>query len=323
MSLAGRIAWDDTILPFQLDRADIRGRVARLDTVLETILGQHSYPAPVAALVAEAALLTALIGQTIKQGWKLSLQVRGQGPIRLIATDYFGPVSGTEPARMRAYAGFDAEAPLAGHPFDLLGGGLFAILIDQGPGTTPYQGITPLAGHSLINCAETYFAQSEQLPTHFALAMGEAFEPGQPAQWRGGGVMLQHMPAASPYARQEASGFDGLLAPEDMLDGVEADNWRRAVLLLDTVEETELIGPHVGPEQLLLRLFHEEAPRVYTPQPVRFGCTCSADKVVQSLSVYSAEEIADMTTPAGTVTADCQFCGAHYEFDPSDLGIQG
>lgn len=114
MSLAGQIAWDDTILPFQLDRADIRGRVARLDSVLETILGQHAYPAPVAALVAEATLITALIGQTIKQGWKLSLQVRGQGPIRLIATDYFGPGAEGAPALMRAYAGFDREAALEG-----------------------------------------------------------------------------------------------------------------------------------------------------------------------------------------------------------------
>ncbi|MER2507562.1 Hsp33 family molecular chaperone HslO [Amaricoccus sp.] len=322
MSLAGRIAWDDTILPFQLDRADIRGRVARLDQVLETILGQHAYPVPVAALVAEATLLTALIGQTIKQGWKLSLQLRGQGPIRLIATDYFGPDAAGEPARMRAYAGFDADGVAAAHgtPFEMLGGGLFAILIDQGPGTTPYQGVTPIAGNSLADCAETYFAQSEQLPTRFALAMGEALMPGEAARWRAGGVMLQHMPKASPYAKQAASGFDGLLAAEDMLEGIEADNWRRAVMLLGTVEETELIGPRVGPDQLLLRLFHEEEPRVYDPQPVRFGCTCGPEKVVRTLSIYTPDEIATMTTPEGRITADCQFCGAHYEFDPSELG---
>ena len=102
MSIASQIAWDDTILPFQLDRADVRGRVARLDSVLETILDQHAYPAPVAALIAEAVLLTALIGQTIKMRWRLSLQVRGQGAVRLIATDYFGPSEEGEPARMRA-----------------------------------------------------------------------------------------------------------------------------------------------------------------------------------------------------------------------------
>jgi molecular chaperone Hsp33 len=214
MTLAGRIAWDDTILPFQLDRADIRGRVARLDSVLETILGQHDYPVPVAALVAEATLITALIGQTIKLRWRLSLQIRSQGPVRLIATDYFGPSAEGEPARMRAYAGYDPDAiDAAARPFDLIGDGVFAILIDQGPGTVPYQGMTPIAGRSLADCAETYFAQSEQLPTRFALAMGEAAEPGRAARWRGGGVLLQHMPKASPQARDEgATGPDGLLA---------------------------------------------------------------------------------------------------------------
>ena len=104
---------------------------------------------------------------------------------------------------MRAYAGFDAEAVAAanGRPFDLLGQGVFAILIDQGPGSTPYQGMTPIAGNSLADCAETYFAQSEQLPTRFALAMGEALEPGEAARWRAGGVLLQHMPEGSPLRR--------------------------------------------------------------------------------------------------------------------------
>jgi molecular chaperone Hsp33 len=324
MSLAGQIAWDDTILPFQLDRADVRGRVARLDAVLETILRQHEHPAPVAALMAEAVLLTALIGQTIKLRWKLSLQVRGNGPLRLIATDYFGPSAEGEPAEMRAYAGYDAEGVAAheGPAFELVGSGIFGILIDQGPGTAPYQGMTPIAGTSLADCAETYFAQSEQLPTRFALAMGEASAPGEPTRWRSGGVMLQHMAKASPEAKQEASGFDGLLAARDMLDGEDADNWERATMLLSTVEATELIGPHVGPDRLLLRLFHEEGPRVYAPQPVRFGCTCGPDKVVQSLSIYSAKDIATMTTPEGKVTADCQFCGAHYEFDPEELGFE-
>lgn len=325
MTLAGRIAWDDTILPFQLDKADIRGRVGRLDAVLETILGQHDYPPAVAALVAEATLITALIGQTIKLRWRLSLQVRGDGPVRLIATDYFGPSEEGEPARMRAYASYDPEALAAAAadgfaPFRLLGQGVFAILIDQGPGAMPYQGMTPIAGASLADCAETYFAQSEQLPTRFALAMGEAIEPGGAAHWRGGGILLQHMPKASPYARSAAREPGSLLAAEDILDGADAENWRRAVMLLETVEATELIGPHVGAEQLLLRLFGEEEPRVFPTQPVRFGCTCGPEKVVLTLANYPPSEIAAMTTPDGKVTADCQFCGAHYEFDPNELG---
>ena len=325
MTSASAIAWDDTILPFQLDHADIRGRVARLDKTLETILSQHRYPAPVAALVAEAALLTALIGQTIKLRWKLSLQIRGSGPIRIVATDYFGPTEDGAPARIRAWASFDAEGVAdasAADPFSLLGKGMFAILIDQGAGTTPYQGITPLAGDSLAQCAETYFAQSEQLSTRFKLAMGQSAEPGGTPRWRAGGVMVQHMPKASPFAKREATGSDGLLAAEDMLDGADAENWSRVTMLLDTAEETELTGPSVSADGLLVRLFHEEAPRVFDATAVRFGCTCSEAKVREAMSIYSSRDVATMTTDDGQVTADCQFCGAHYELDPETLGFE-
>lgn len=319
-----QIAWDDTVLPFQLDRSDIRGRVARLDGVLDRVLAQHSYPAPVEALVAEAALLTALIGQTIKLRWKLSLQVRGDGPIRIIATDYYGPPEEGAPARIRAWGSFDAaRLDAAADPFAQIGQGYFAILIDQGAGNLPYQGITPISGGSLAACAETYFAQSEQLPTRFALSFGRSRLPGEGERWRAGGVMLQHMPKASPFVAQSGgSGEGGLLAAADILDGDESENWARANLLLDTVEAMELVGPVVQPTELLVRLFHEEGPRVFDAQPVVFGCSCSADKVRQSLSIYSAKDIAHMTTPEGIVTADCQFCGAHYEFDPATLGFQ-
>ena len=91
---------------------------------------------------------------------------------------------------------------------------------------------------------------------------------------------------------------------------------------LYTVEELELIGPSVSPSELLVRLFHEESPRVFEANAVKFGCTCSADRVRQSLSIYSAKDIETMTTDEGTVTADCQFCGAHYEFEPDTLGFE-
>jgi molecular chaperone Hsp33 len=323
MTLGSKIAWDDTILPFQLDRSDIRGRVARLDGVLDEVLSQHDYPPAIEALVAEVALLTALIGQTIKLRWKLSLQVRGDGPARLIATDYYAPAAPGEPARIRAYASYDAERlDPEGPGFPQIGKGYFAVLMDQGTDTVPYQGITPIAGGSVASCAETYFAQSEQLPTRFALGFGEASEPGQEPGWRAGGIMLQHMPKASPHAQEGGSGEAGLLTAEDVLDGEEGENWTRANTLLDTVEVMELIGPRVQPTELLVRLFHEEAPRVFDPQAVVFGCTCSADRVRQSLSIYSARDIAHMTTEEGIVTADCQFCGAHYEFDPATLGFE-
>ncbi|MDE0984156.1 MAG: Hsp33 family molecular chaperone HslO [Yoonia sp.] len=320
----GKIAWDDTVLPFQLDASDIRGRVARLDTAFEEILAQHDYPPLIESLVAEMALLTAMIGQSMKTRWKLSLQVRGDGPARLIATDYYAPIADGEPARIRAYASYDKDT--LDHnavPFSQIGKGYFAILIDQGEDMTPYQGITPIAGGSLASCAQTYFSQSEQLPTRFELSFGRSQVPGETEQWRAGGMMLQHMPKASPEMSGEGgSGEDGLIEASDILTAGESENWIRANALLDTVNEIELIGPTVTPADLLLRLFHEEEPRVYDPQPVKFGCTCSEDKVRQSLSIYSAKDIKYMTTDEGTVTADCQFCGSHYVFDPTSLGFE-
>ncbi|THD85459.1 Hsp33 family molecular chaperone HslO [Aliigemmobacter aestuarii] len=324
MTHGNQIAWDDTVLPFQLDAADVRGRVARLDGVLDHVLKQHNYPAPIEALVSEMALLTALIGQTIKLRWKLSLQVRGKGAARLIATDYYGPSEQGEPARIRAYASYDAtRLDLDADPFSQIGEGYFAVMLDQGQGMLPYQGFTPIAGGSLAACAETYFAQSEQLPTRFQLRYGRSQMPGGAASWRAGGLMLQHMPQVGMGVAAEAgSGEGGLLTHSDILGGDAGDNWNRVNMLLDTVEEMELIGPHLPPTDLLVRLFHEEGPRVFDAQPVRFGCSCSEDKVRNTMSIYSAKDIQKMTTPEGHVTADCQFCGAHYKLDPATLGFE-
>jgi molecular chaperone Hsp33 len=320
MTLGSKIAWDDTVLPFQLDASDMRGRVARLDGVLDGILKQHDYPPQVEALVAEMALLTALIGQTIKLQWKLSLQVQSKGAVRMIATDYYAPQAEGEPAKIRAYASYDAARLTPGLPFDQVGEGYFAILIDQGQNMQPYQGITPLAGGSLSGCAEAYFAQSEQLPTRFSLSFGKSSEPGVSEHWRAGGVMLQHMPKASPFAA-ELQGRGDILNADDLVSGDTQENWNRVNMLLETVEDLELIGPSVTPTDLLVRLFHEEGPRVFDAQPVQFGCTCSEERVRNSLSIYSAKDLEKMTTEEGRVTADCQFCGAHYDLDPKTLGF--
>ena len=324
------LSGDDTILPFRLERPNLRGRVARIDRTLDRILEQHRYPVPVSALVADAVMLTALIGQAVKLRWKFSLQIRGNGPVRLIATDYFAPEESGQPARMRAYAAFDPDlgkgdevASPGTEPFELLGQGVFGVTIDQGPDMRPYQGVTPLTGGSLAACAETYFAQSEQIATRFHALAARSEMPGRAAHWRAGGLMLQQMPETGGRAGDAPSSDDGLMTADDVaaLGGREED-WTRASLLMQTVETHELIGPHLALEDLLLRLFHEEVPRVYRPQAVAFGCTCSAAKVEAALAQYSADEIAGMTTGDGRVTADCQFCSAHYEFAPEALGLE-
>ena len=323
MSEGYRLSGDDTILPFGLERAGIRGRVARLDSTLERILEQHRYPLPVSALVSEAVMLTALIGQAIKLRWKLSLQVRGEGPVRLIATDYFAPEEAGTPARMRAYASFDMGEVVSSRaePMDLLGDGIFGVIIDQGEDMRPYQGLTPLAGESLAACAETYFAQSEQLATRFHIEAARSEAPGRVPQWRAGGLMLQQLPDDLGRTPEGPSEAHGLMTADDVAAmGSGEEDWNRVNHLMRTVETHELLGPHLAMEELLIRLFHEEKPRAYPWQAVRFGCTCSPERVARALAAYSAEDIAGMTTEDGRVTADCQFCSAHYEFDPAMLG---
>ena len=321
MTDANISGWDDTVLPFQLDNSDIRGRIARLDTALGGILEQHNYPPQVEALVAEMALLTALIGQTMKLRWKLQLQVQSKGPVRMIATDYYGPEEDGGPARIRAYASYDEDRLTDGAPIDQIGEGYFAVMIDQGKGMTPYQGIAPVVAGSLSKSAEGYFAQSEQLPTRFELSFGKSTTADAPEHWRAGGVMLQHMPKASPFAAQ-AEGTGEILQPVDLLEDDEKENWNRVNILLDTVDDLELIGPTLEPSAVLLRLFHEEKPRVFDKQHVHFGCTCSEERVRQSLSIYSAADIGTMVTDDGRVTADCQFCGSHYDLDPLSVGFE-
>ncbi|MFQ5439047.1 MAG: Hsp33 family molecular chaperone HslO, partial [Paracoccaceae bacterium] len=278
------------------------------------------YPVPVEAIVAEAAVLTALIGQTIDLRWKLSLQIRGNGPLRIIATDYYGPRDSGTPARMRAYASFDRDELTAakGSPFEMIGAGMFAVLIDQGKGSEPYHGITPLAGGSLAACAETYFSKSEQLPTRFRIALGQSREPGSRMHWRVGGVMIQHLPKASPHAK----GAQKNSQQESDAGSGSGENWERIARKLQSIEELELVGPNTPATDLLSRRFHDERPRVFDAQAVRFGCTCGPESVVQTMSIYSAKDIKKMTNAEGKVTADCQFCGAHYALDPETLGFQ-
>lgn len=315
------LAGDDSILPFQLDRAAMRGRVARLDKTLGAIFGAHDYPAPVAALVSEAVLLTALIGQTMKLRWRFSLQIRAEGAINLIATDYFAPAKEGEPARIRAWAGFDAEALNDAPGYEQLGQGVIGVTIDQGPDMSPYQGVTPLTGGSLSAAMEAYFAQSEQLATRFVIESALSAAPGEEPMWRGGGVMIQQLPTEGGITPDAPSGDDGMMTAEDIASmGSREEDWSRVAILLSTVETHELVGPLVPAETLLVRLFHEETPRVWPAQPVAFGCTCSQEKVEAALSQYQAEEIAEMIEEDGKITADCQFCGASYRLEPAREG---
>ena len=102
-------------------------------------------------------------------------------------------------------SGYDAErlaeAPAEPSLFALFGKGYLAITFDQPSSNERYQGIVPLEGESLASAAQSYFTQSEQIPSIVRLAARRA-EDG----WIAGGLLFQHLPEGEegrdrhPYA---------------------------------------------------------------------------------------------------------------------------
>lgn len=317
-------AGDDKVIPFQVEGLDVRGRAVQVGPLLNAILERHEYPPVVARLLAEAVVLTALIGTSLKFSGKLTLQTKSDGPVDLLVADF------TAPENMRAYARFDedrlAEATAAGttSPEQLLGAGILAFTIDQGVGMQPYQGIVPLDGSTLEEIAGVYFRQSEQLPTRVRLGVAELFDRDQDGKprhgWRAGGLIAQFLPQAPERLRQrDLHGGDG---DEDGLDVAEDDAWNEAVALIDTVDTDELTDPQVPAEKLLYRLFHEQGVRVYEPQLILDRCNCSRDKIKGVLSGFSAEEIRE-SQENDVVSVTCEFCSTTYHYKVEELPVAG
>ena len=313
----------DMVQPFQLDKSDVKGRLGLVSTSVSDILKDKNYPDIVSKLVAEACLLTSLIGQSMELKWKLSLQIRGKGPVKLIATDYFNFGNENDFFKVRGHASFDKTYNFKDkyEMQELFGDGYFAIIIDQGPGSEPYQGITPLSGDSLSTCAENFFHQSEQLPTRFEVKLLASKGNGRKLNIKVGGVMLQYLAQGTEMQQNYERNEFINLSSADLLTGTASEKWRRVNIFLNTLTTEEFFNESISSDALLYRLFNEERPIVYAKRNIEFGCTCSPDKVKQTMSIYSSKDIKKMTNSAGKVTAECQFCGANYSFNPHSLGM--
>ncbi|ASW05472.1 Hsp33 family molecular chaperone [Rhizobium sp. 11515TR] len=313
-------AGDDHVVPFQVEGLDVRGRAVQLGPLLDAILARHDYPTPVARLLAEAIVLTVLLGTSLKFEGKFTVQTKGDGPVDLLVADF------TTPENVRAYARFDEEALAKAvaegrtEPEQLLGKGVLAFTIDQGRFSQPYQGIVALDGASLEEIAGTYFRQSEQIPTRVRLGAAELFdrdENGKPRhRWRAGGLIAQFLPEAPERMRQpDLHGGDG---DTGLRDHVEDDAWAEARSLVETVDADELTDPQVGTERLLYRLFHERGVRVYEPKAVYDRCSCSRDKLKGVLKGFTAEEI-EASQDNGEIAVTCEFCSTTYRFEVSEI----
>lgn len=282
----------DRILGFSVGARNVRGRVVRLDTALNAVLTAHAYPAPLARLLGEALVMTALLGSLLREDeGQLTLQAQSKGGfVDLLVCDY-------RAGAVRGYLHHDAtrDLPEGADLATIFGDGHLAITLDPTAAAERYQGIVPLEGASLAEAAEGYFTNSEQLPTLVKLAVAGDAETG----WRGGGLLVQHL------ARAEIGGER--LSISDM-----HPDWQHVLALAGSMTDAELTDLSLSEEDVLWRLFHEEEVRVQPgPSPVR-GCRCTLAHIQDVLGSFPADERADMAGEDGRIKVDCAFCARHF-----------
>lgn len=281
--------FSDTLLGFTLPGRNTRGRIVRMEGVLDQVLSAHDYPAPITHLLGEALVLGVLMGGLLKgDGAQLTLQAQTQGGIvSLLVCDYRG-------GAVRGYADFDAArlAGLGANPSltALFGEGYLAITYET-EGRQRYQGIVPLEGDTLAEACESYFSQSEQIPTLIRVA-SRAGASGRMAA----GLLVQHLP-------------DGEEGRERLHVRLDHPDWEHVAVLAGTIGHDELLDPALSLEGIAWRLFHEEEEvRVQPGAALSRGCRCSAAHYEAIIARFPSDEQAEMRGPDGVIAVDCAFC---------------
>jgi molecular chaperone Hsp33 len=290
----------DEAMGFTIPGRDARGRLVRLGPLLDQVLSAHDYPAPIARILSEALVLTALLGSLLKEAeGQLTMQAQTQsGIVDLLVCDYRG-------GELRGYVRFD-ETRLSALPshrdlFALFGKGYLAITFDQPLADERYQGIVPLEGASLAEAAQNYFTQSEQIPSLVRLAVNDT---GHIA----GGILIQHL----------AEGEEGRDRIHTRLDHPE---WEHVRVLAETIKAHELTDRALPLDDLLWRLFHEEEEiRVSARIALSKGCRCNFDYVREVIGRFGPDERAEMVDPDGFISVDCEFCSRVFPISLSDFG---
>jgi molecular chaperone Hsp33 len=286
----------DRALGFAIPSRSARGRLVRLGPALDRVLAAHAYPPAIEALLAEALVVAALLGSTLKDAeGQLTLQAQTEGGIvRLLVCDYRG-------GEVRGYVDYDADrladAPAMPSLFALFGAGYLAITFDLASTGERYQGIVPLDGDTLAAAAQSYFVQSEQIPS--LVRIGVRKVDGRTVA---GGLFLQHLP----------EGEEGRERLHTRLDHPE---WEHVAALGQTMGADELADPALPLETLVWRLFNEEeGVRVLASTPVARGCRCTPDHIAGVLSRFPAEEQRAMADADGLIRVDCAFCATSFPF---------
>jgi molecular chaperone Hsp33 len=287
----------DTLRRFVFERYPFRGQVVHLGHAWAAMMEHHDYPPQVRDTLGEAVAAAALLSSTLKYDGLLSLQLRGEGPMRLMLIEC------TDGLAMRAVARF-SDPPDSRDLRVLSGNGTLAVTVESGEAANRYQGIVPLAGASMSDCLRAYFEHSEQLPTRLWLRAD-----GSSAS----GLLLQRLPVTSRPAGVTESGAGGVT--EDEIE----DAWRRVQLVADTVTADELA--RLDDRDLLRRLFAEDDVRMFQSAPVFFRCRCSRERVANMLRSLGRAEVDSVLEEFGQVEVRCEFCSRAYRFDAVDCAV--
>ena len=285
----------DCVLSFTIPSRHARGRVVRLGPVLETILAAHAYPPAITHLLAEALVVTALIGSLLKQGeGQLTMQAQTEGGIvELLVCDF-------RSGELRGYVRHDPErlAQLGANPslYALFGKGYLAITFDIATTGQRYQGIVPLEGNNLAEACESYFAQSEQVPTLIRVGVRSSA-----SGCIAGGMLVQHL----------AEGEQGRERLHVRLDHPE---WEHIAALAGSIRHDELVDTELSLEALVWRLFHEEDEvRVEQGAPLVRGCRCTLEHYADIIARFPEEDRTEMRDDRGIIVVDCAFCSKTFE----------
>lgn len=297
-------ATTDIICPFLIDSGLSRGQAVRLQKTLDTIISQHNYPEPIGILIAQSALLTALLASVIKFDSVFTLQIQGSGPVSMLAVDM------TADGKMRGYSRFDEQAVTEAYKKVREGAAAVPAFFKDGTlsfhvetGDQNYQGITALDQPTLSDCVLAYFRQSEQIDTALKIEVASPSQTGK--GWIGAALMLQRL----PFDKKIAESFQ-----ESEID----DLWETACVLLHSATKEEMSDDKLSLEKLLYRLYHSNNLHFFIQRAVQFGCRCSKDRVIRVLKSFSEQERQEMVVD-GKIKVDCQFCGKSYTLCLEDL----
>lgn len=277
-------------------RAVARGSAVRAFASVTTQLVEEARSRQGSAPTATAALgraLTAsgLLAGMLKGQQKVTVRILGDGPLGGIITD------GTAAGDVRGYVqNPDVHLPLRSrrklNVGAAVGQGTLHVTRDLGL-RYPYHGSAPLVSGEIGEDLAHYLARSEQI--HSIVSLGVLVERDGHVG-ASGGFIVQVMPGAD----------------HDVVEHLEAH--ARTVPPV-----THLVRQGLGSGDLARVALGDLGADVLEERPVRFRCTCSAERVEGVLLSLGRDEIESLLAQEGRAEVRCRFCGEVYVLDAGAL----